>query len=361
MLSVVRELAEEAERRAGEPEPLGELLVELVRHGEDAVARTPEQLDVLREAGVVDAGGAGLVELLRGVAAAVSGEPVPEAPEVAAERAGLDAIHLEPSRYRYCTVFVVEGDALDRDALEAQLEQLGDSLLVVGDETALKVHVHTDDPGAALRLGTAAGTIEGIEIANMQEQQEQRDRRLSLVPSTRARERRRRGRRRGGEPQPVRDARRAGRADPDRRGRTDREPVDRRAPRRDRGARRRRGDPPAEQLERPARCGAGGAARRPAGRDRRDRLDSRRPRRARRLRRLAQRRRERGGDARSGRRRRDGRGDARLARRPRSTASRSETASGSASRTATRSPAETTSPMSRSPSSSASSASRARS
>jgi len=185
MLSVVRELAEEAERRADDREPLGDLLVELVRRGEEAVARTPEQLDVLREAGVVDAGGAGLVELLRGVASAVSGEAVP-APPAAVAPVGLEAVHLEPSRYRYCTVFVVEGSGLDRDELEAELEELGDSLVVVGDHTALKVHVHTDDPGAALALGTAAGTIEGVEIANMQEQQEQRDRRLSLVPSPRA-------------------------------------------------------------------------------------------------------------------------------------------------------------------------------
>ena len=185
MLSVIRELAEEAERRAAESEPLGRLLVELVRHGEEAVERTPEQLDVLREAGVVDAGGAGLVELLRGLAGAVSGEIVPPA-AVATAAPGPDAIHLEPSRYLYCTVFVVEGDGLDRDELEAQLERLGDSLVVVGDETALKVHVHTDDPGAALSLGTAAGTIEGVEIANMHEQQESRERRLSLVPSTRA-------------------------------------------------------------------------------------------------------------------------------------------------------------------------------
>ena len=184
MLSVIRELAEEAERRAAEPEPLGDLLVELVRHGEEAVARTPEQLDVLREAGVVDAGGAGLVELLRGVAGAVTGEALPAAPAAEAP-SGVDAIHLEPSRYRYCTVFVVEGEALDRDGLEAQLERLGDSLVVVGDKTAIKVHLHTDDPGSALSLGTAAGTIEGVEIANMHEQQERRERRLSLVPSTR--------------------------------------------------------------------------------------------------------------------------------------------------------------------------------
>ena len=119
------------------------------------------------------------------LAGAVSGEFVPAAPEVARETAGHDAIHLEPSRYRYCIVFVVVGEALDRDDLEAELEQLGDSLVVVGDETALKVHVHTDDPGSALSLGTAVGTIEGVEIANMHEQQEQRERRLSLVPSER--------------------------------------------------------------------------------------------------------------------------------------------------------------------------------
>jgi fatty acid kinase len=184
MLSVVRELAEEAERRALEPETLGHLLVELVRHGEEAVARTPEQLDVLRAAGVVDAGGAGLVELLRGVAGAVAGEAVIAAPVVASSP-GPEAIHLEPSQYRYCTVFVVEGAGLDRDALEARLEPLGDSLVVVGDETALKVHVHTDDPGAALSFGTVLGTIEGVEIANMHEQQERRERRLSLVPATR--------------------------------------------------------------------------------------------------------------------------------------------------------------------------------
>jgi DAK2 domain fusion protein YloV len=185
MLSVIRELAEEAERRAVEPEPLGELLVDLVRHGEEAVARTPEQLEVLREAGVVDAGGAGLVELLRGMAGVVTGEALPVAPAIEAP-SGLEAVHLEPSRFRYCTVFVVEGEELDRDELEGQLEQLGDSLVVVGDETALKVHVHTDDPGSALSLGTAAGTIEGVEIANMHEQQVQRERRLSLVPATRA-------------------------------------------------------------------------------------------------------------------------------------------------------------------------------
>ncbi|HXR11775.1 MAG TPA: DAK2 domain-containing protein [Gaiellaceae bacterium] len=182
MLSVIRELAEEAEARAGDGPPIGDLLVELVRRGESAVARTPEQLAVLREAGVVDAGGAGLLELVRGVSATVSGEPLP-APAAAEEHLGFQAIHQELSRYRYCTVFLVEGHDLDRDALEAQLEKLGDSLLVVGDASALKVHVHTDDPGAALSLGVAVGTIDGVEIANMHEQTHMReDRLLAAVP-----------------------------------------------------------------------------------------------------------------------------------------------------------------------------------
>jgi hypothetical protein len=83
-------------------------------------------------------------------------------------------------------VFVVDGGGLDRDALERSLEPLGDSLMVVGDESALKVHVHTDDPGAALTLGAAAGVLEGIEIANMHRQTEERESRLlELVPDPR--------------------------------------------------------------------------------------------------------------------------------------------------------------------------------
>ena len=182
MLSVIRELAEEAEARAQQGPALGDLLVELVRRGELAVARTPEQLQVLRDAGVVDAGGAGLLELVRGVAATVSGEPLPPPPP-AEEHLGLEAVHQELSPYRYCTVFLVEGDGLDRDELEGKLERLGDSLLVVGDANALKVHVHTDDPGAALSLGTALGTVDGVEIANMHEQTHDRtERLLSAVP-----------------------------------------------------------------------------------------------------------------------------------------------------------------------------------
>jgi uncharacterized protein len=182
MLSVIRELAEEAEARAPSHPRLDELLVQLVRRGEEAVARTPEQLQVLRDAGVVDAGGAGLLELVRGVAAFVTGQPIPAAP-VPQEKLGIEAVHQELSQYRYCTVYLIEGKGLDREALEGELDTLGDSLLVVGDENAIKVHVHTDDPGAALSIGTRAGTIGRIEIANMHEQTHDREERLlTAVP-----------------------------------------------------------------------------------------------------------------------------------------------------------------------------------
>ncbi len=180
MLTAIRELAEEAEAQP-RGQSLDDFLAALVRRGENCVARTQELLDVLREAGVVDAGAAGLIELVRGIAAAHAGEPLPAPPEY--QEVAVEAAHQELSQYRYCTVFVVEGADLDEEALESELERLGDSLLVVGDRTALKVHVHTDDPGAALSLGVAAGTIEAVEIANMHEQTVTREERiLEAVP-----------------------------------------------------------------------------------------------------------------------------------------------------------------------------------
>jgi DAK2 domain fusion protein YloV len=169
MLTAIAAMADTAEHG-------GDLHTILTR-GDDTVVRTRDMLPVLREAGVVDAGAAGLVEIVRGIVAALEGTALPAAPAHEREL-GLDAIHQELSRYRYCTVFVVEGDELDADGLEAELEQLGDSLLVVGDPSALKVHVHTDDPGRALSLGVARGVVGGVEVANMHAQTLEREGRL---------------------------------------------------------------------------------------------------------------------------------------------------------------------------------------
>jgi uncharacterized protein len=183
ILTLARELAERGEELAeSSPPSLPEALLDLVAHGEEALARTEEQLDVLREAGVVDAGAAGLLEILRGITAHVRGEPLPE-PAAAAGPLPLEAIHQELSRFRYCTSFYVEGEEVDPEALEAELGRMGDSLLVVGGPGAVKVHVHTDEPGRALSLGTAVGILEEVDIKNMHAQTLDRKERLTRAES----------------------------------------------------------------------------------------------------------------------------------------------------------------------------------
>jgi DAK2 domain fusion protein YloV len=155
MLTAIRELAEEAEAGADADA--------ILARGDACVARTRELLPVLRDAGVVDAGAAGLVELVRGFAGRAGAAPGPQG-------VPLESVGHELSEFRFCTSFVVEGAALDAVALRRELEQLGDSVLVVGSETALRIHVHTDEPERAVSYGRAAGTVEAVEIADMHEQ-----------------------------------------------------------------------------------------------------------------------------------------------------------------------------------------------
>ena len=183
MLTVGRALAERAEELAETDVSLEDALADLVAHGEQALERTTDQLDVLRQAGVVDAGGAGLLEIVRGIASHVRGEELPE-PAPIVEPIPLEAIHQELSRFRYCTSFFVEGEAVEPQRFETELASLGDSLLVVGGPGALKIHVHTDDPGAVLRLATAVGVIEEVDIKNMHLQTVEREERLLTTADT---------------------------------------------------------------------------------------------------------------------------------------------------------------------------------
>jgi DAK2 domain fusion protein YloV len=158
---------------------LAEVLERAIADGERAVARTPEQLEVLRESGVVDAGGHGLVLILAGVVAGLRGDGA-ELPEVAHHEAPRRSLpHHEDSRYRYCTNFIVSGNGLgDREYLP-RLEKLGDSVLVVGDDVTLKVHVHTDEPEAAVAVFDGVGEVANLDVADMREQMAERDARLS--------------------------------------------------------------------------------------------------------------------------------------------------------------------------------------
>ena len=171
MLTVIREMAEEAERRSSAGRlSREELLAAVVAHGEDTLRRTPEMLPKLKEAGVVDAGGAGLVEIMRGVHLSAAGLPLPEVSED--EEAKAPPLDHEFSEFAFCTNFVIEGDALDRDAVAESLGVLGDSLHVVGDSSLLRVHVHTDDPDAAVAVAERHGTVvqSTFDAADMHEQ-----------------------------------------------------------------------------------------------------------------------------------------------------------------------------------------------
>jgi len=169
-------------REVGEEEQdavLAEVLERAIEDGERAVARTPEQLEVLRESGVVDAGGHGLVLILAGVVAGLRGDgaALPEVPRHEAPRRSLP--HHEDSRYRYCTNFIVSGSGLSTRRFLPRLEGLGDSVLVVGDEATLKVHVHTDEPEAAVALFEGAGEVTNLDVADMRKQMAERTARLA--------------------------------------------------------------------------------------------------------------------------------------------------------------------------------------
>jgi DAK2 domain fusion protein YloV len=157
---------------------LAEVLERAIADGERAVARTPEQLEVLRESGVVDAGGHGLVLILAGVVAGLRGDGA-ELPEVAHQEAPRRSLpHHEDSRYRYCTNFIVSGSGLGNREYLPRLEKLGDSVLVVGDDVTRKVHVHTDEPEAAVAVFDGVGEVTNLDVADMREQMAERDARL---------------------------------------------------------------------------------------------------------------------------------------------------------------------------------------
>jgi len=159
-------------------EMLAALLEQAVRDGERAVDRTPEQLEVLRDAGVVDAGAYGLVVILAGVVAGLRGDDA-ALPEVAHHDAAKGhRPHHEDSRFRYCTNFIVTGERLEGRTHVLRLEEIGDSVLVVGDEATLKVHVHTDEPEAAMALFDGVGAVSRLDVADMREQIAERSARL---------------------------------------------------------------------------------------------------------------------------------------------------------------------------------------
>ena len=145
--------------------------------GQESLKRGPDLLPVLRDAGVVDAGGYGLTVMLAGIVGGLRGSEPPPIEHHAAAR----VTHPQHSSgtYRYCTNFAVSGLGLEQRHFIELLEQIGDSVLVVGDQTTLKIHVHTDDPDGATALFVDAGLVSHLDVADMREQVQRRDERLT--------------------------------------------------------------------------------------------------------------------------------------------------------------------------------------
>ena len=180
MLTVISSVAEatrEALARGGDVQGVCEAACVAAR---DSVAKTPTLLPVLRDAGVVDAGGQGLSVILEGVRLAVNGEfteareiAVPEAIGVQGASGAVSADFLvatDEELYGYCTQLLIEGQGLDTEAVRERMADLARSVVVVGDETMVKVHVHADDPGPVVSLAVSHGTLSQVNIQNMDEQ-----------------------------------------------------------------------------------------------------------------------------------------------------------------------------------------------
>ncbi|MBA3301499.1 MAG: DAK2 domain-containing protein, partial [Thermoleophilaceae bacterium] len=165
---------------AEQDELLAEVLERALDAAKEAVERGPEQLAVLREAGVVDAGAYGLTVILAGVVAALRGREETGLEHQAPPARALHQPEHESSEYRYCTNFAVTGVGLSASSFIAKLEQIGDSVLVVGDDATLRVHVHTDEPDSAAALFTDSGEVSRFDVADMREQVADRQARLGV-------------------------------------------------------------------------------------------------------------------------------------------------------------------------------------
>ena len=154
---------------------------EALRQGEIILEKTPEMLPALKEAGVVDAGGKGLVVLFQGFARGIKGEPVERMADVPADERIVRKPEKEPTRlkhdieYAYCTELIIRGSDLDPDAIKRALlgDVVGDSMLVVGNGNTVKVHMHSNTPGSILEICMGYGSLHEIDIDNMEDQHEE--------------------------------------------------------------------------------------------------------------------------------------------------------------------------------------------
>lgn len=179
ILTVAKGVARKAVHIAKDNITLDEFMTRIIEEGEKVLAATPDMLPVLKEAGVVDSGGQGLIVVLKGAYAAYAGKPV-EAPKTAQDAAVKPVAKTDVKRpegdikFGYCTEFIVNlaNSVSDKevDRFKDFLESMGDSIVCVPDDDFIKIHVHTNDPGKVLQKGLSYGELSRIKIDNMREE-----------------------------------------------------------------------------------------------------------------------------------------------------------------------------------------------
>lgn len=183
ILTIIREMAKFAVDNLETPMSVFEFFKAIYQHGKKILAKTPEMLPVLKQAGVVDAGGQGLLYFLKGMiqyfedgSSAIDRELADDSGKVISLTPYLDSDSLPETEitFQYCTEFILIAPQLDLEDLKNSLSPHGDCLLVVGDQNTAKIHIHTNNPGIILDLAVRLGEMSEIQINNMIEQSKQR-------------------------------------------------------------------------------------------------------------------------------------------------------------------------------------------
>ena len=181
ILTVAKGAANRALELSEETEDLVYFLEEIIKHADYVLDQTPEMLPVLKQAGVVDSGGQGLVQVLKGAFDSLTGKEIDYEIEGAQSGTGVVKISAqteEEIRFGYCTEFIIvlKHPLSDKEEMEykAFLESIGDSIVVVADDEIVKTHVHTNDPGLAIQKALTHGSLSKIKIDNMREEHQEK-------------------------------------------------------------------------------------------------------------------------------------------------------------------------------------------
>ena len=181
ILTVASGIAEKASEMAQETDDLAEFIPAVISYAEEVLAKTPDMLPVLKEAGVVDSGGQGLLEVIKGAYDAFLGKEIDYSAIAPGAGAGVTKISAEDTadiKFGYCTEFIIltekEFTEQDEHEFKEYLSSIGDSIVCVADDDVVKIHVHTNDPGLAIQRALTFGQLSRMKIDNMREEHQEK-------------------------------------------------------------------------------------------------------------------------------------------------------------------------------------------